>query len=678
MKPLLLLISPIALLLAQPTFHGRELLGRPTGTSITINVAPVNALDLYFEYGTVKGAYPSRTPTVSTPANTPVHVLIDKLTPNTRYYYRMRYREAGSSLYLEAPERFFHTARPRGSTYTFAIQFDPHLDENSDENVYRLSLANMLADEPDFLLDLGDNFMSDKLQPVTENGVHNRIRLLRSFYDLTTHSVPLILNLGNHEGEWGRNLNGTPNNVAVWNTVLRKQYFPNPRPDGFYTGDASVEALVGARESWFAWEWGDALFIVLDPYWNRPVAPELQGDWALTLGRRQYDWLKQTLEQSSAPFKFVFAHNLVGGRDLNGPMRGGIEQARFLEWGGHNLDGSWGFDRARPGWPMPIHQLLVANNVHVFFHGHDHLYAKQDLDGIVYLEGPQPSARNFNLGNRGTDYGYVNGTILGGSGYLRVTVSPTEAKAEYVQTWLPAQENGQRRNRMIADSWTVKPRPTGLRLVSAASYQGGLLAPSSLAAAFATSPIPDGAPVLVQDSGGTQRRAEVVGAAPTQVNFLIPPDTAPGPASVAIASLAGATLVTGVAPGLFAINANGFGPAAATALRLRADGSQTSEPVFRCGSAPGSCTTVPLDLGPASDQLYLSLYGTGLRAGASLPIVTAGTERLEVLYAGPQPAFTGLDQINVRLPRTLAGRGEIPITLVTGGRISNSVMIQIR
>ena len=112
----------------------------------------------------------------------------------------------------------------------------------------------------------------------------------------------------------------------------------------------------------------------------------------------------------------MFCHNLVGGLNMNGQMRGGIEAAKYLEWGGYNLDGSWGFDKARPGWPMPVHQLLVANKVTAFFHGHDHLYAKQELDGIVYQEGPQPSARNFNLGTLGTDYAYAHGTVLGGAG----------------------------------------------------------------------------------------------------------------------------------------------------------------------------------------------------------------------------------------------------------------------
>jgi hypothetical protein len=196
---------------------------------------------------------------------------------------------------------------------------------------------------------------------------------------------------------------------------------------------------------------------MLDPYWNVPKPPEQAGDWFLTLGRDQYDWLKKTLETSKAKYKFVFAHNLIGGKDMDGIMRGGIEVAKYLEWGGYNLDDTWGFDKARPGWPMPIHQLLVANHVTAFFHGHDHTYAKQDLDGIVYQEGPQPSARSTELGDRGTRYGYTHGTVLGGSGYLRAHVGPEGVKVDYVQTWIPSKEDAGRKNGMVADSYVMRP-----------------------------------------------------------------------------------------------------------------------------------------------------------------------------------------------------------------------------
>ena len=187
-------------------------------------------------------------------------------------------------------------------------------------------------------------------------------------------------------------------------------------------------------------------------------------------------------------------------------------------------------------------------------------------------------------------------------------------------------------------------------------------------------------PVIVKDSSGIERRADVLGAVPTQVNFVAPAGTALGRAEVAIATALGDILVDRVAPGLFSANADGKGVAAAVATHVRSDGAQTSEVVFRCGAAPGSCAAIAIDLGPETEQAYLSLYGTGIRNHSGLDDVAAliGGEPAEVLYAGPQPTFAGLDQVNLRISRSLAGRGEVPVTLVVAGRSANTVTVSLR
>jgi len=439
-----------------PVFVAQELLGRPTATAITVNAAARRNVEAYYEYGNRPGSYTGKTPVTWFAADQPMNVLIDRLQPDTLYYYRMQYREPGASGFTARAEHSFHTQRKPGSEFTFVMQFDPHLDAGSDEETYKLTLKNMLADKPDFMVDVGDNLFTDRLRPHSLEGVHERALLNRSYYDLLNHSAALFFGLGNHEGEWGSPM-GPKDDLPLWDSVERKRYFPNPEPNGFYSGSSRNEPGIGLRQANFAWEWGDALFVMLDPYWNTPAATEQAGDWFLTLGREQYDWLKKTLETSKAKYKFVFAHNLIGGKDMDGIMRGGIEVAKYLEWGGYNLDDTWGFDKARPGWPMPIHQLLVANHVSAFFHGHDHTYAKQDLDGIVYQEGPQPSARGTELGDRGTKYNYTHGTVLGGVGYIRARVGPNGVKVDYVQTWVPSKENASQKNGMVADSYVIKP-----------------------------------------------------------------------------------------------------------------------------------------------------------------------------------------------------------------------------
>ncbi len=336
------------------------------------------------------------------------------------------------------------------------MQADPHLDEQSDSSLYRLSLQNQLADQPDFSIDLGDILMTDKLKNaagiIPKDTVTYRAHLQRSFYETSAHSVPLFISMGNHEGESGWNLNNTSENIAVWGTLERKKYFLNPAPDGFYTGDETVHPYVGVRENFYAWTWGDALFIVLDPYWYTKLKPDAANGWRWTLGKAQYDWLRATLETSKAKFKFVFAHQLIGG-DPNG--RGGIEFADLYEWGGKNLDGSAGFATNRPGWYKPIKDLLTENRVNIFFHGHDHFFMKQEKDCLVYQETPQPSHPNFTSANYAADYGYKIGDVYPNSGYIRVNVDADKVKVDYVRSYLAKNENATRKNKDVSVSYTI-------------------------------------------------------------------------------------------------------------------------------------------------------------------------------------------------------------------------------
>ena len=106
----------------------------------------------------------------------------------------------------------------------------------------------------------------------------------------------------------------------------------------------------------------------------------------------------------------------------------------FNEWGGKNADGSEGFKEHRPGWNMPVHQLLVHNHVAAVFKAHDNFYARQELDGILYLMVPQPSfAGTDRIRDLGT-YGYKKGTFLGNSGHVRVTVSPVKVTLDFIKS----------------------------------------------------------------------------------------------------------------------------------------------------------------------------------------------------------------------------------------------------
>jgi hypothetical protein len=439
-----------------------ELLGCPSNTSVAINLCADKDIDAFVEYGTQKGVYSSQSSIGTFARQKPFTIVLTGLAPNTAYVYRVRYRIAGTGGFSVRPEHSFHTARPNGSSFVFAIEADPHLDSATNPVLYKRTLTNILRSNPDFLLDLGDTFMTEKLPVINLEEVTKRYFLLRSCLDTVCHSVPLMLVQGNHDGELGWLINGTADNLPIWATNLRKSFFPNPVSDGFYTGDTTNIKFTGPRQNYYAWEWGNALFVVLDVYWyttRKPGASKNNWDW--TLGKVQYDWLKRTLESSKAGFKFVFAHQVVGGSDTEG--RGGTEAVPLYEMGGLNSDGSPGFAANRPGWSKPIHQLMVDNHVSAFFHGHDHVYVKQDLDGIVYQELPQPGyynfinpAQSYSNVSLAAKYGYTNGTTLPSSGYLRVTVADTAATVDYVRTYLPSDESSQQINGTVAFSYSIR------------------------------------------------------------------------------------------------------------------------------------------------------------------------------------------------------------------------------
>lgn len=453
---LFLLILFVKISFSQHLKH-KELLGRPTNNSVTIQAFFDTIMEVSIKYGTAPDQYSNQTPFATFNALEPAEVVINGLQENTKYFYRMSYRLPGDSNIITRPEFTFQTQRPAGGTFSFVVQADPHMDEQSDTALYRRTLLNQLEDHPDFMIDLGDFLMTDKLKNssnvIPHDTIPYRCEILRNFYEISGHSVPLFIALGNHEGESGWNRNNTPENIAVWNTNERKKYFLNPFPDNFYSGDASNQDFVGQRENYYSWKWGDALFIVIDPYWYTNVKPDSLNGWRWTLGKPQYDWLKTTLENDNSKYKFVFSHQIVGG-DPDG--RGGVEYANLYEWGGNNLDGTYGFEINRPGWYKPIKDLLTEHHVSIFFHGHDHFFGQQQKDCLIYQETPQPSHPNFMNANYAADYGYTEGVIIPNSGHLKITVGPDEAKVEYERAYLPQNENGTRHNKDISATYFVK------------------------------------------------------------------------------------------------------------------------------------------------------------------------------------------------------------------------------
>ena len=233
--------------------------------------------------------------------------------------------------------------------------------------------------------------------------------------------------------------------------------------------------------------------------------------------------------------------------------------------------------------------------------------------------------------------------------------------------------------------------------VNDASFLTGPLAPNSFASAFgsglatatqsAALPYPTtlgGTTVTVTDALGAARPAPLYYVSPTQVNYVIPSGTAPGPAvvSVSVGSVAvtgGGATIAAIGPGLFLFQ--GTNIAAAYVTRVTAGNSVTYENIYAIDSS-GGLVAAPINLGPSTDQVYLILFGTGLRGHSSASnsvIATAGGVGLPVSYAGAQnAAYPGLDQVNVLLPQSLAGKGDVTIQVTVDGQAANPAHVAIQ
>jgi uncharacterized protein (TIGR03437 family) len=246
-----------------------------------------------------------------------------------------------------------------------------------------------------------------------------------------------------------------------------------------------------------------------------------------------------------------------------------------------------------------------------------------------------------------------------------------------------------------------RPSPS-LTVVSAASFALVPLAPDSFAAAFglgmtgSAQPLAigslQGLTVSVEDSDGTIRSAAIYFASDSQINFLVPANTALGAATVTVTTISGKHLraqieIAAIAPALFVVavtpttpqNVPGAGAsiAAAYVVYVAPGGAQTIEPVLAPENYVGF-GTVPIDVSRPGET-YLILFGTGFdAASAATTVATVQGVSVPVSYAGAQPTYAGLDQINLLLPPSLAGAGDVSVAVSIGGKAANTALVNIQ
>ena len=454
-----------------------QILGRPTRDSIAVSLLASQAGQYAIDYGYSKTKYASTTTATNVATAMPAVIDLRGLKPNSTVYYRVKYRPTSSSAWSYGKQQIFRTARNAGSTFSFTVQGDTHPERvgkmfNSD--LYFVTMANIASQRPDFHILMGDDFSIDPIigkGQATAANVDKVYATHRNWLGVVGASVPIFLVNGNHEQAAQYLLDGTTTNPAVLAGASRVKYYPLPTSDGFYNADRTVVDGVGELRDYYAWTWGDALFVTLDPYWHSKTAVDnvagVSNDaaqtakksggagakttnlWQIGIGDEQYAWLTSVLEGSKAKYKFVFAHHVMG------TGRGGVEVSTNYEWGGKDPKGQTTFAEQRPNWELPIHDLMVKHGVSIFFQGHDHIFVTQERDGVIYQSMPNPADDTFSMFNADA---YKTGVKAPNSGHVRVTVGPSGAKVEYFLAARPSDSSANRKNLQLAHSYIVKPK----------------------------------------------------------------------------------------------------------------------------------------------------------------------------------------------------------------------------
>jgi len=188
----------------------------------------------------------------------------------------------------------------------------------------------------------------------------------------------------------------------------------------------------------------------------------------------------------------------------------------------------------------------------------------------------------------------------------------------------------------------------------------------------------NGTTVTITDSSGAATAAPLFYVSSSQVNFAAPASLALGPATVTVKAgdgtvRTGPVTVANIEPAVFTLNAAGL--VAGSIVRVT-DSGQVYQNLYTV-DASNNVVAAPVDV--STDQVYLSIYATGIRHAAQSQVtVSIGGVSLPVQYAGAQGYYVGLDQVNVLLPASLAGRGDVPLILTVAGTESNLARLSFK
>jgi hypothetical protein len=401
------------------TLVGAPLVFNPTSNGFGVNVVLASG-----DSGRVRvEARPTDTSawftggTVEYPTGDVVEWTFDGLLPGRTYEYRVLAGDGLEDRVLATGRAT--TRRPPGDPFTFALITDSHIPprddvplgtDTRDTQEYTLQAVSqeIAGASPDFMMNLGDmlDFHMFGFNDPPPDGSWTRLAYLnyRRLFGQTLAVAPHFAVIGNWDGE-----NGCNGDAIQRSLSQRLLYVPGPRPDTYAEGGSE-------NEDYYAFTWGDALFVVLNVMTYTPTChylsydPGVADDW--TLGAAQLGWLRRTLQGATSKWRFLLIHHIVGG------AAGDPANSAYGRGGGQG---------ARVGEQAVVHDLMLQYGVQIFFYGHDHVFTDMVVDGIHYtLPGSAGAPWKFS----GVETGYQ--TYWQDSGHARVHVSPESVSVDLI------------------------------------------------------------------------------------------------------------------------------------------------------------------------------------------------------------------------------------------------------
>ncbi len=310
------------------------------------------------------------------------------------------------------------TQRPPGEGFSFTVITDSHVPQpvptaqqrDEIEAVYSAVMSDVAElEDPDFIVNLGDmldfHMYGFNAPPLRAEGSRDAYMNYRSLMGPLLGNAAHFPVIGNWEGE-----NGCfAEDVIDRSLGQRLLYMPGPEPSTYPEGGST-------NEDYYAFQWGDALFVVLNVMTYTETCHELSSlggqpeDW--TLGDDQLAWFEKTLSEATSKWRFVLIHHVVGG------AAGNPANSNYGRGGGQG---------AYIGEQALVHEMMLQSGVNIFFYGHDHVFTDMVVDGIHYtLPGSAGAPWKFVT----SETGYVN--YWPDSGYGRVRVSPEEVQVDFI------------------------------------------------------------------------------------------------------------------------------------------------------------------------------------------------------------------------------------------------------